>query len=78
MNGTDLSDLISVSEAGRLLGVTPRTIFNWRKRGLVECYRLGGRTRRVYLSRAQLAGLVRSESDAAHAARSKAREALSR
>lgn len=34
--------LLSAQEAGNILGVTPKTLFRWRKAGYIEGVRTGG------------------------------------
>jgi excisionase family DNA binding protein len=43
--------LVSEREAGRLLGVTARTVYELRRRGRLRCVRIGAR---VLYSRAEL------------------------
>ena len=37
-----MSDYLSTKEAADLAGVTPRTLYNWSRRGWVKLFRAGG------------------------------------
>ena len=45
-----MDKMISISEAGRLLGVTPRTLKRWDTEGKLKVYRTLGNHRRYKLS----------------------------
>ena len=40
---------VSITEAGRIAGVSRRTVNNWIAHGKVECHRRAGGTVRVYV-----------------------------
>lgn len=48
MLAPDLPELLTISEAARLLNVHPNTLRNWEKAGLITAIRLGSRRDRRY------------------------------
>ena len=46
MDATQLPDMISIKEIGELIGVSDKTVFNWKAAGdLPQSYKIGGSVR---------------------------------
>jgi excisionase family DNA binding protein len=59
MNATELpNDLVTPTEAGKLIGVTSKTIRNWIDTGKLAGFRVGGRRR---VSRECVIGMVKPD-----------------
>ena len=49
------NDLITLSEAQRLLGISRNTLYAWRRKGLIKDHRV---QRKCYFSRAEIAAAL--------------------
>nr|WP_262898910.1 helix-turn-helix domain-containing protein [Hymenobacter piscis] len=50
-------ELLTVSEAAKMLNVCPQTVHDWKRRGVLPYHKMGGRT---YLKRADLLNALQS------------------
>ncbi|MCC3158649.1 helix-turn-helix domain-containing protein [Hymenobacter sp. 15J16-1T3B] len=52
-------ELLTVEKTAAFLDVTPQTVFDWRKRGILQAYKLGNR---VYFKRSEVVAALEAQS----------------